>query len=300
MLDFISYPIGTFLRIIYNTLAYKNYGLSIILLTVIIKSLVLPLTIKQYRSTAKMSEVQPQLQELQKKYKNDPQKLNEETVKLYQKYKINPASGCLPMLIQMPILFSLYYVISQPLKYMFKIPVDAIQQVFSMIPAGAASSANLRDLSIISYFSHNTDKLADINGAITQSHLLNMSFFGINLGAIPSLDIGKLFGSSPDMQAWYLLIIPVLAIVTTFISTKYSMNQTPQQGANPSQAAMTNSMILISPVMTGFISFTVPAGLGIYWIISNVFQMAQQLFMNKYVIKKASNKENKPLSEMSS
>lgn len=300
MLDFISYPIGTFLRIIYNTLAFKNYGLSIILLTVIIKTLVLPLTIKQYRSTSQMSEVQPQLQELQKKYKNDSQKLNEETVKLYQKYKINPASGCLPLLIQMPILFSLYYVISQPLKYMFKIPVEAIQQVFNAIPAGAAASSNLRDLSIINYFSQNADKLTDINGVITQNHLLNMRFFGINLGAIPSLDINRLFGSSLDMQAWFLLIVPVLAIITTFISTKYSMNQTPQQGANANQTAMTNSMVLISPIMTGFISFTVPAGLGIYWIISNIFQMAQQLFMNKYIIKNANNSQNTPLSEPSS
>ncbi|MCM0649943.1 YidC/Oxa1 family membrane protein insertase [Clostridium swellfunianum] len=300
MLDFISYPIGAFLRIIYNTLAFKNYGLSIILLTVIIKTLVLPLTIKQYRSTAKISEIQPQIQEIQKKYKNDPQKLNAETVKLYQEYKINPASGCLPLLIQMPVLFSLYYVISQPLKYMFKIPKDVISQIFSMIPAEAVKSSNLHDLSIIDYFSHNLDKLSSANGLITQDNLLNMKFFGINLGAIPSLDPSRLFGSSPDMQAWYLLIIPVLAIVTTFISTKYSMNQTPQQNTNPSQNSMMNSMTLISPIMTGFISFTVPAGLGIYWIISNVFQLGQQLFMNKYIINKASSSKNKPLSEPSS
>jgi YidC/Oxa1 family membrane protein insertase len=293
MFDFIAYPIGAFLRILYNTVAFKNYGFSIILLTVIIKAIVLPLTIKQYRSTAKMSEVQPQLQEIQKKYKNDPQKLNEATMKLYQENHINPAGGCLPLLIQMPILFSLYYVISQPLKYMFRVPKEAIDQLYRMIPAGAVKASNLHDLSIINYFSQNTDKLSGASDLVTQDHLLNMNFFGIHLGGTPSLDFSKLFGNALDMQAWYLLLIPLIAVVTTYFSTKYAMNQTPQTNLNPSQNSMQKSMALISPIMTGFISFTVPAGLGLYWIISNVFQLVQQLYMNKYVIKKTDSIETK-------
>lgn len=286
MLDFISYPIGTLLRIIYNTLAFKNYGISIILLTVFIKTLVLPLTIKQYRSTAKIGEIQPQLQKIQEKYKNDPEKLNQQTMKLYQENNINPASGCLPLLIQMPILFSLYYVISQPLKYMFRVPAETISKLFSMIPASAVKASAIHDLSIINYFSQNTDKLYNINGLISKDHLLNMNFFGINLGAIPSLDFGKLFGNSPDTQAWILLIVPILAVATTYISMKYSMNQTPQQDNNLAQNSMQKSMSLISPIMTGFISFSVPTGLGLYWIISNIFQIVQQIFMNKFIINK--------------
>lgn len=297
MLDFISYPIGTFLRIIYNTLAFKNYGLSIILLTVIIKSLLLPLIIKQYRSTAKISVVQPKIQEIQKKYKDNPQKLNEETMKLYKENNINPASGCLPLLIQMPILFSLYYVISQPLKYMFRVPAQAINQLFSMIPAGAGKIANLHDLSVINYFSQNTDKLSGVNSLIKKDYLLNMNFFGINLGRIPSLDFNKLFGNSPDMQAWYLLLIPILAIVTTYISMKYSSNQESQPGNSQNQNSMMKNMALFSTVTTGFISFTVPAGLGLYWIISNIYQLLQQLFINKFIIKKANSMENEPKGE---
>lgn len=283
MLDFIAYPIGAFLRTIYNTVAFKNYGLSIILLTVIVKLLVLPLTIKQFRSTAKIGEVQPQLQKLQDKYKNDPQKLNQETMKLYQENNINPAGGCLPLVIQMPILFSLYYVISQPLKYMFKLSADTISHLFSMIPAGAVKATAMHDLSIITYFSQNTDKLSSINGSISKDMLLNMNFLGINLGDIPSLNFSRLFGSSPDVQAWGMLIVPVLAVVSTYISIKYSTNQTPQQNNNQSMSSMQKSMNLISPIMTGFISFSAPAGLGLYWIVSNLFQLAQQLFMNKFI-----------------
>lgn len=285
MFDFIAYPIGALLRIIYNTIAFKNYGLSIILLTVIIKVIVLPLTIKQTRSMAKISEIQPQLQKLQEKYKSDPQKLNQEMAKLYQENKVNPAGGCLPLIIQMPILFSLYYVISQPLKYMFRISAETISHVFSMIPAEAVKATAMHDLSIITYFSENVDKLSNLGGSISEHMLLNMNFLGIDLGGIPSLDFSRLFGSSPDMQAWYLLMVPLLAVVSTYISMKYSMKQTPQQNNNPSANAMQKSMGLVSPIMTGFISFSVPAGLGLYWIISNLFQLAQQLFMNKFIIK---------------
>lgn len=287
MFDFIAYPIGKFLKLIYTTLAFRNYGLSIILLTVVVKTILLPLTIKQYRSTAGMSKIQPLMQELQKKYKNDPEKLNQEMVKLYKEYNVNPASGCLPLFIQMPILFSLYYVISQPLKYMFGMSSNVIAQLFNMLPASAQKLTNLHDLSIIRYFTENADKLSSSNGLITNEHLLNMKFFGVDLGAVPSLDYHKLFGASTDVNAWLLLIVPVLAIATTFLSVKYSTNQAPKTDSNPTQDSMQKSMTLISPVMTGFISFTVPAGMGLYWIISNVFQILQQMFINKLIIKKA-------------
>jgi YidC/Oxa1 family membrane protein insertase len=285
MFDFIAYPIGKFLKLIYNTLAFKNYGLSIILLTVAVKTILLPLTIKQYRSTSGMSKVQPKMQELQKKYKNDPEKLNQEMMKLYKEYNVNPASGCLPLFIQMPILFSLYYVISQPLKYMFGMSPKLIQQLFNMLPANAQKLTNLHDLSIIRYFTENTDKLPSANGLITNEHLLNMKFFGIDLGSIPSLDYHKLFGVSTDVNAWLLLIVPVLAVATTYLSIRYSSNQTPKSDSNPTQDSTQKSMALISPIMTGFISFTVPAGMGLYWIISNILQLLQQKFINKLVLK---------------
>jgi YidC/Oxa1 family membrane protein insertase len=118
MLDFISFPMGAVLKFIYDNIAFQNYGIAIIFFTMGVKSLLLPLSIKQVKSTSKMSELQPQMQEIQKKHKDDKEKQSAEIMKLYKENKVSPAGGCLPLLVQMPILFSLYYVISQPLKYM--------------------------------------------------------------------------------------------------------------------------------------------------------------------------------------
>ncbi|MDF2522018.1 MAG: hypothetical protein K0R84_2646 [Clostridia bacterium] len=297
MLDFIAYPIGMFLKLIYNTLAFHNYGISIIILTIVVKALLLPSSIKQYRSTVRLIEIQPQMKEIQKLYANDQQKQSQEMMKLYQENKVNPAGGCLPLLIQMPILFSLYYVISQPLKYMFRIPKDVIQTLFEMIPAGAERMATMRDLSIINYFTNNPDQLSNAKDLIAQDQLLNMRFFGVNLGAIPSLDFSKLFAGTPDIQAWLLLLIPLLAVTTTYFSVSYSMKQTAQTGSNQAANSMQKNMAIISPLMTGFIAFTVPAGLGLYWIVSNVLSILQQLYMNIF-IKKAKKADNNTNNEL--
>jgi YidC/Oxa1 family membrane protein insertase len=97
MFDFVAYPIGHLLRFIYEILSFKNYGIAIILLTVIIRTLLLPLYIKQYRSTSKMGEIQPKMKKLQEKYKNDSEKLNQHMMELYRENDINPAGGCLPL-----------------------------------------------------------------------------------------------------------------------------------------------------------------------------------------------------------
>jgi YidC/Oxa1 family membrane protein insertase len=121
---------------------------------------------------------------------------------------------------------------------------------------------------------------------LKKEELLNMNFLGINLGAIPTWNYQKLFGDVVGAQNLILLLIPILSAITTYISVKYSMQQTPQTSDNQMQASMQKSMMWVSPVMTAFISFSVPAGLGLYWIVGNIYQIAQQMFMNRFVIKK--------------
>lgn len=188
MFDFIAYPIGHFLRFIYEVLSFKNYGIAIILLTVIIRTLLLPLYIKQYRSTSKMSEIQPKIKKLQEKYKNDNEKLSQHMVELYKENNINPAGGCLPMLLQIPILFSLYYVISQPLKYMFGMNSSIINKLFNTIPHNMVTVKNMHDLSIINYYGNNMNKLPLVDSMLNRNELLNMKFWGINLGYIPTFN----------------------------------------------------------------------------------------------------------------
>ena len=125
-MDFILSPIavvfGKALFFIYNSVGFHSYALSLLLFTIAVKLLLMPLSLKQIRSGQKMQEIQPELTRIQERYKNDKEKLNEEMAKLYQEKKYNPASGCLPLIVQMPILFALFYVIRMPMTYMLDVP----------------------------------------------------------------------------------------------------------------------------------------------------------------------------------
>jgi len=117
-MDFIAIPLSYLLKFLYDTIAFQNYGLTIIFFTLIVKIIMLPLTIKQTKSTAKQQELQPEIAKLQKRYKNDKEKLNQEMMKFYKENSFNPASGCLPLLVQFPILISLYWVVIEPIKFL--------------------------------------------------------------------------------------------------------------------------------------------------------------------------------------
>lgn len=240
------------------------------LFTVGVKTLLLPMTIKQVQSTSKISELQPQVQEIQKKYSADKEKQSAEMMKLYQENKVNPAGGCLPLLIQMPILFSLYYVISQPLKYMVGKSPEMIAQLYSLIPSGGG---NMKDLSIITYFSSHPEQFSQVSNLLKPEDLLNMNFLGINLGAVPSWNPVNYITSGTDIHSYLLLLIPILSGLTSYISTKYSMKDTLKASETEMQASIQNNMALLSPIMSGVIAFTVPAGLGLYWIIGNIYQL---------------------------
>lgn len=281
MFDPIARAMGVLLHTIYNYVSFGNYGIAIILFTLIIKFALMPLTIHQQKSTAKMQEVQPLIQEIQRKYKNDKEKLNQEMAKVYQENKVNPAGGCLPILIQMPILFSLYWVISQPLKFMLGKTAEVISQLLQAVPE-ASRVVNATDISIINYFNNNKDQLANVSGLLNSSELLNMSFLGINLGIQPTYK----YDPSMGLQFFGLLLVPLLAAATTYLSVKYSTPKQQNTGNNDMAASMNKNMTLMMPIMTGFFAFSVPAGLGLYWIVSNVFQIAQQYYLNKHVLKK--------------
>ena len=290
MLDFIAIPMGTILKFTYDNLAFQNYGVAIVFFTVGVKTLLLPFTIRQVQASSKMGDIQPQVQEIQNKYKDDREKQNEEIMKLYQENNMNPTGGCLPTLIQMPILFSLYYVISQPLKYMLGKSPEVITQLYEMIPEGTEKIARMRDLNIITYFSNHPEKLESVSDLLKPADLLNMSFLGINLGVIPSSDPSHYINGVSGIETYLLLLIPILAAITSYISVSYSMKVTSKKDETQRQPSMQNNMAMISPIMSGMISFTVPAGLGLYWIVGNVYQIVQQLFINLFIVKKQKQK----------
>lgn len=286
MFDFIATPMGAILKFIYDNIAFQNYGIAIILFTVGIKSMLLPLTIKQVQSTSRMGDLQPLMQEIQKKYKDDKETQSVELMKLYQQNKVSPTGGCLPMLIQMPILFSLYYVISQPLKYMVGKTPEIIAQLYELIPQGAEKIANMKDLSIIAYYNSHAEQLDAVSHLIKIEDLLNMNFLGINLGAVPAWNPSNYFSPDTNIHSFILLLIPVLSALTSYISVKYSMRDTSKTNEAQAPESMQKNMALLSPIMSGVIAFTVPAGLGLYWIVGNVYQIVQQIFINIFVLKR--------------
>jgi len=269
-LNFIAQPLGQFLNFLYNNVAFKNYGLAIIIFTILIRIVILPLTIKQYRSSARMQELGPQMQELQKRYKNDKAKLNEEMMKFYKENKVNPAGGCLPLLIQMPILLSLWQVIRSPLTYMLGWNSKTIASHYALLKASEKIS-NYKELSIV-----------------LKEKLLNMHFLGLNLGMVPKLGTKYLISDPHRLTYWALLILPVLATITTYISSKLMMSVSAAntQSSNNQMAGMQKTMMYIAPVMTLFISFQVPAGLGLYWTTGYIIQIIQQVYINKTIFKK--------------
>jgi membrane protein insertase, YidC/Oxa1 family, C-terminal domain len=310
ILDFIAYPLGKFLYFIYNTLGFHYYGLAIIIFTVVVKLVLLPLTVKQYKSTSKMQVIQPQIQEIQKRYKNDKEKLNQEMMKVYQENSVNPAGGCLPLLVQMPILISLYWVIVQPLKFMLsKTPeqITKIVDVASKAMKAAGDTINTtvmlgssKELSALNYFNSHKNLLDQLGGNLKANELINFHFLGLDLGIVPTYKTALLFGPNANVYL-PLLILPILAVVTTFLSTKISMPKTNNNNTgnqNAMASSMTNSMMYIGPVMTLIFSFQLPAGVILYWTIGYVFQIFQQLYINKHILKRNEPVEiKKPLIE---
>jgi YidC/Oxa1 family membrane protein insertase len=288
--DFIARPLGMFLLFIYNTLAFHNYGLAIIVFTILVKLVLLPLTVKQYRSSAKMQELQPMIQEIQKRYKSDKEKLNQETMKLYQENHYNPASGCLPMLVQMPILISLYYVIIQPMKFMLGKSTEQITKLIDVVSKamGSTKMGFQKELLSLNYFNEHKELLNQVSGILNTKELINFNFIGLHLGTIPSYQLNVI---KSDLSLYLpLLVLPILAVITTYISTKLSMPKNTQAGGqNAMASSMSNSMMYIGPVMTLIFSFQLPAGVVLYWSVGYVFTIFQQMYINKHVIKKKDN-----------
>lgn len=189
----------------------NNWGWSIIILTVIIKFALFPTTIKQFKVMAKMKDLQPKLKEIQDKYKDKPEEYQRRTMELYRTEKVNPFSGCLPMLIQLPILILFYNALQDP-KYVAEVIKDA-------------------------------------------------SFYGIIL------------------KDNHNLLLAVLSAVTTFLQTKLT---TPAAGAESQQ----QTFLYIMPLMLGYFTWQINAGVGLYWVTSNLVGILQQYLINEFIIVK--------------
>jgi YidC/Oxa1 family membrane protein insertase len=253
------------------------YGIAIILLTVIVRLLLLPLTIKQTRSMREMQLIAPEVSKLRTKYKNDRQKLNEETMKLYKEHNVNPFGGCLPLLLQFPVFIALYRVLYTPLQYMgFRDAAggDALDWVRA---TGDQPGAAVPDLIANSDLAHALQSVPEkVNG-----------FLGLlRLDCSPSQVLGG--GQAPgvaDCHSGVAAFIPYVILILLMGFTTYYQQRQMQasRGASDPQAQQMQMFMRILPLMLMFFSFTFPSGLTLYWLTTNVWTIGQQRLILKKV-----------------
>lgn len=270
----ITTPLGYIISFIYDLVL--NYGLAIVIFTIIVKVLMLPLVVKQQKSTVQMKKIQPELQKIQKKYANDQQRLSQETMKLYKKYNISPAGGCLPLLIQLPIILGLYQVITRPMQYILHMGTDLIQKIADVLRDGGFIAEQVAKLATkqnqITVASSMADNLAFVEEKVgTALSTINFDFFGLDLSLTPQL-------SQPSV----LWIIPILSAVTAYLSGKI----TTKLSGNDQAAEQMKTMNVMMPLMSGYFCFIMPTGVGLYWVMSNVIQIIQQVVVTKIMLKK--------------
>jgi YidC/Oxa1 family membrane protein insertase len=240
---FILSPMVNVLIWIYNLILH-NFGLAIIIFTILIKLITYPLTAQQLKGQGKMQELQnsKKYQEMQKKYKDDKEKFAQEQMKLYKEMGINPLGSCLPLLIQFPIMIGLYQSISLA---MASAPIQLLnlsRDLYSFIPASVLIP-------------------------------LNSKFLWMNLG-LPEV-------ASPDALVILGFTIPIMTIIvvlTTFLQSKL---MTPAANPGDQGAQMSKMMNLYMPILMGWIAYTLASGLALYFIVSNVLVIAQYAIMGK-------------------
>lgn len=309
--------LGYILQGLYSVLSVvgiENTGICMILFTFIVNALMIPMQIKQQKFAKMSSVMNPELMAIQAKYKNkkdqeSQQKMSLETQAVYQKYGVSPVSGCLPMLITLPILFALYRVIYNIPAYVPQV-YDIYDGLAKVLQEAGVTVSQLADKSYISnptYVVTQAVKAAksdagNINYYIDVLSQLNSSGWDVLIKNHPDLseiitktahqarDINYFLGlniaDTPKIKS-ISVIIPILSIVTQYISTKLSMAGTQQQTANsdnPMGQSM-QTMNTVMPFVTGFMCLMFPIGVGIYWIAGNVFRIFQQLCINLYFSK---------------
>ena len=263
----LSGPLGYVMEWIYKLL--PSYGWDIIIFTLLINIVKIPLQLSQQKSMAKMSAFQPMLQEIQTKYKNKPEKQQEEMLKLQQDYGYKPTAGCVPMLLNFLVIFGVIGVVYNPLERIFHISAAALAAAGeALTAAGVSFTAITRDTNIIAQVVAGNSSVigcfsADQIATITEFSQ-HMNFLGIDLTRIPQI------GLSLD------LVLPLLSVVTMFLSTHISMKASGQQ----MQGSMKVTMYLM-PLMYLFFCFTYPLAFSLYYVISNIVMTVQTQVMRK-------------------
>lgn len=320
---FIIGPVATLLGYIMNSIFWlqsrfglENIGLCIILFTIAIYMIMMPLTIKQQKFSKLQSRMNPELQAIQKKYKDKKQdqaammKMNEETQAVYAKYGVNPMGSCLQLIIQMPILFALYRVIwnipayvssvkdaFMPLAEALMNATGAQEFMAGIAQQNAVAFKEMTNLTLIDvlykFKPENWGTLLaefpDLSELITstQAEVDRMNYFlGLNIADSPASILQSAMAAGSVIMIIAALSIPVLSAVTQWLNTKLMPAQEAPQGDQAGAMASTmKTMNVMMPLMSAVFCFTLPVGMGIYWIAGAVVRSIQQVIVNRHIDK---------------
>lgn len=303
MFQFFANIFGYLLNFINNLVG--NYGLAIILFTVVIKLIMLPISIKQQKSMKKNAKIQKEIKVLQFKYKKDPEKLNKEMMELYKKENMSPFSGCFTAIIQFILLISIFNMVRLPLTYITKVSHDDINNYVNVMKENNIQVSQYYEIDII----REKQKLQELlpEDQILKNINFNMQFLGLDLGKIPQ----------QNLKDWTVYIIPLLYILSTYISMKLTNtmqkkddekyenkdviditdkkdNQNmpdekidkKEQEKDDMEATMKqyNSMMAwMMPILAVSVSLAAPLGLALYWLVNNILMIAERLVLDKSI-----------------
>ena len=255
LFNIINIPLSYILNFFAGLLG-NSFAAAVFVFTIFINLAMIPLTLKGQKASVGQMRVKPKLDELKKKYGDDKQRYSQEMQKLYQEENISMSGGCLPLLIRLPIMFSIYYLITQPLTYLMKVPADVISRVSEAL--NLQSGSYTRELTIIDEVAKNPSLSSEIAGKLDD---INFSLFGLDLTQTPKFHI-NIFENF-DL----IWLIPIGAFAAQMLTSLISLKI--QKKINPDAPSM-SGMMLTMPLISLFIGFTVPAGVGFYWACSSL------------------------------
>lgn len=290
------------------TFLTNNFGLAIILFTIITKVLLFPLQLKSKKGMIDQQRIAPKMAKLEKKYKNNKQKYSEEVQKLYKEEGVSMFGGCLPMLLVLVIILGLYGVIYKPVYYMMANKdkavvqnvalqlqsdyengiyiqktedsatwMERLNQQITVSESGVRSANTVNELNLAQALAGNTERLKALQPEYQNLFEIDFNFLGLDLGEQPSYSPINL-----------LAILPVISAITAYLSSMLTQKlngNSVQSDAAASAANTSKTMLYFMPIMSLVIGFTLPAGLTLYWIVNNILSGLQEPLL-MYVAKK--------------
>ncbi len=280
MIAFFANLFGYLLNFLYNLI--QNYGIAMILFSIIIKLILLPNSINQQKTMKKTAKIQEEMKIIQVKNKNNPEALQRETMELYKRENMSPFSGCFGAIIQIILLFSVLYLVRYPLTYMKKVDPEIINEYSEQI--NSQENDAYPEITIIREKAEEDDRV-----------YINMEFLGLDLSNIPSR----------DFDDWRTYVIPALYVISTFISIKLtnSLQNKKKKSKNVKEndkdkdlvpvktdesmeeimAQANKNMTYMMPFLAISISLVAPLGLALYWLTNNVLMIIERLVLNRFI-----------------